>query len=238
MCSPEVCPISSSSEQGSESLPFVSEITATLVRRFGHPSLGNKRNPFNELLYIILSSKTPPDRYSQVYRELRQVYPRAVNLADADPHDVARVIQSAGLGDKKAAQVVNAARQLERQFGRVTLSPLHSMTDEAAETVLESLPGVGIKSARCILLYSLDRKVFPADNHCLRISQRLGWIENATFSKGTANRLQRAIPPILRRDLHVGMLQLGRRHCSPKNPRCRECPILKYCQTGLSATNP
>lgn len=227
----------SSSGQDAESFPFVSEVAAALVERFGRPSLGNKKNPFNELLYIILSSKTPPGRYPRAYRELRRAYPRAASLANADPQDVAKVIQFAGLEDKKASQIVQAASQLKQLFGRVTLSPLRAMTNEAAEEVLTSLPGIGIKSARCILLYSLNRQVFPADNHCLRIAHRLGWIENATFTKGTANLLQSGIPPALRRDLHVGMVLLGREYCLPKEPRCSNCSILKFCSTGLSATS-
>lgn len=226
----------SSSEQEAKSFPFISEVTAALVERFGRPSLGNKKNPFNELLYIILSSKTPPERYPRAYRELRRAYPRAASLVDANPQDVARVIQFAGLEDKKASQIVQAAVQLKRLFGRVTLGPLRVMTDESAEEILTSLPGIGIKSARCILLYSLDRQVFPADNHCLRIAQRLGWIGNATFTKGTANHLQSGIPPALCRDLHVGMVLLGRHYCLPKDSRCSECPIVKFCPTGPSGT--
>lgn len=224
------------SKQDIKPFPFVSEVTATLVKRFGRPSLGNKRNPFNELLYIILSSKTPPERYPRAYRELRRAYPCAASLAYADPQDVVKVIQFAGLGDKKASQIVQTANQLKQLFGRVTLSPLRRMTNEAAEEILTSLPGIGIKSARCILLYSLDRQVFPADNHCLRIARRLGWVESATFTKGTANLLQSGVPPTLRRDLHVGMVLLGRKYCVPKDPRCGNCPILESCPTGLNVT--
>src|SRR5262249_8427187 len=129
---------------------------------------------------------------------------------------------------------ISAARHLKDLFGHVTLDPLRKMSDEDAEKHLLALPGIGIKSARCILLYSLERQVFPADNHCLRISQRLRWIPKADFNKGTANALQNGIPPSFRGDLHVGMVLLGREFCLPKNPRCRECPILKFCQTGKS----
>ncbi len=205
------------------------------MQRFGRSRLGNKRNPFNELLYIVLSSKTPPDRYRKAYLEVKRAYPRFDDLAEARVEELSTVIQFAGLGDKKASQIIRSAQRLKQLFGRVTLSPLREMSDEEAEKLLTSLPGIGIKSARCILLYSLDRPVFPADNHCLRIAQRLGWIDDATFTKGTANLLQSGVPPALRRDLHVGMVLLGREFCLPKNPRCNSCSILQYCPKGLDS---
>jgi endonuclease III len=224
----------SSEGQSGEWFPHVKKITRVLVQHFGHSSLGNKKNPFNEFLYIILSSKTPPYRYQKAYKKLKLSYPRFDDLAEATIDDLATVIEFAGLEKKKATQIIQSAIRLKQLFGRVTLSPLRAMSNEEAEKLLTSLPGIQIKSARCILLYSLNRLVFPADNHCLRIAQRLGWIDKATFSKGTANFLQNRIPPRLHRDLHVGMVLLGRTYCLPKVPQCNDCPIRQFCPTGLS----
>lgn len=211
----------------------VHQITRILVGSFGCPTLGNKRNPLNELIYIILSSKTSPARYQRAYKELKRACPRFDQLANMDPKELAVIIKFAGLEDKKAQQIIQALRMLRELFGRVTLKPVRKMDDQEAERLLVALPGIGIKSARCILLYSFSRSVFPADNHCLRIANRLGWIEHATFAKGVANKLQRGIPPLLRHDLHVGMILLGRSHCYPRQPRCDDCPLLVYCPTGI-----
>jgi endonuclease III len=115
------------SEEAAVPFTNVTEITNTLVRRFGHSSLGNKRNPFNELLYIILSSKTPPERYTSAYRELKRRYPRFESLAEAEPQEVALTIKFAGLEGKKALQIVQSARQLKRLFGRVSLRACESI---------------------------------------------------------------------------------------------------------------
>ncbi len=208
-------------------------ITKSLLKTFGKDNLGNKQNPFDELLFIILSSKTPPDRYRKTYKSLKSKYPLSEMLANAKPYAIARVIKFGGLEEKKANQISAIAKQLKKKFGKVSLNPLKKMSNENAEKILVELPGIGIKSARCVLMYSLNRKVFPADNHCLRISRRLMWIStNDGFSKGTANYLQERIPPNLRKDLHVGMVLLGRKYCLPKNPKCQECPILFSCPTG------
>lgn len=211
----------------------VRPVTRALVAKFGRRTLGNKRNPFNELLFIILSSKTPPERYKLTYRALKDKYPSADRLARAKPAVIASVIEMGGLAEKKARQISAIARTLVNEFGHVTLRPLARMTDRQAEVFLDALPGIGKKMARCVLMYSLDRPVFPVDAHCFRISQRLGWIsKDATLSDRVADELQTGTPPRLRRDLHVGMILLGREYCQPLRMRCTECPLLIYCPTG------
>jgi endonuclease III len=215
--------------------PNVKQIADALVRSFGRPSLGNKRNPFSELTYILLSTKTPPDRYKHVHDELKRRYPKADLIAEASIEELVSVIRPAGFANKRASQLGEIAKFLKQRFGRVTLSPLRQMNNEEAEELLMQLPGVGLKIARCVLLYSLDREVFPMDNHCLRISKRLGWLsENAGFSNNTMKYLQQRIPPDLRKDLHVGMVVLGRENCFKTDPDCATCPILRWCPTGQS----
>ena len=72
-------------------------------------------------------------------------------------------------------------------FGRPTLAPLKRLSDMEVEGVLLSLPGVGVKVARCVLLYSLRRDVFPVDTHCWRVTCRLGWV-NWTIRRDSPNR--------------------------------------------------
>jgi len=213
--------------------PQVRQITSALVNKYGKETLGNKKNPFNELLYIVLSSKTPPNRYKEVYRTLKRAYPKAENLALARWEDVASVLVHAGLQNRKARAIVTIAQRLIDEFGQVTLAPLSRMMDDEAERFLTSLPEINKKSARCILLYSFNRQVFPVDSHCHRISQRLGWIpEGESLTDHRADELQAGVPKLLRRDLHVGMVLLGRDKCLPKEPCCKVCPIKNYCPTG------
>jgi len=124
------------------------------------------------------------------------------------------------------------------KFGEPTLKSLHKMSVKEAESFLLSLPGVGKKVARCVLMYSLGRQVFPVDTHCWRIARRLGWVRPTQKDKHCAprdmDRLQSKIPPELRYSLHVNMISLGREICTPSSPRCDECPILALCaKTGV-----
>ena len=217
----------------SQFYPHVEEVTNALVQRFGRPTLGNKKNPFNELLYIILSSRTPPDIYQETYRSLRREFKRANSIAEARPEYVAATIERGGLHNKKARAIAAISSELKETYGRVTLAPLKDMETEKAEKFLTSLPGVSTKTARCVLMYALDRPVFPVDVHCRRVAHRLGWAPSDIYlTKRQADELQEGIPEPLRRDLHIGMVLLGRNYCFPKNPRCRECPIVRFCPTG------
>jgi endonuclease III len=202
----------------------------TLLRAYGQQRLGNKGDPFEELIYILLSSRTPPDRCQRVYARLRRVYRKRSSLADADPRQVTEVIADAGLQNRRARALVEIARLLRSEFGRVTLSPLKAWPDDQAEAFLTSLPGVSTKTARCVMMYSLARAVFPVDSHCFRVAKRLRWIpEDANLTSTLADALQTGVPPAQRHDLHVGLVLLGRDVCTPSEPACPRCPIRNYC---------
>ena len=129
-------------------------------------------------------------------------------------------------------------KRLIKSFGRPTLAPLGRMSDKECEDFLTNLPGVGKKVARCVMLYSLDRQVFPVDSHCWRIAGRLGWNGNgcngSRFSDTAIDYLQDLIPPALRFSLHVNMVSHGRRVCMACSPKCHECVISSYCEkTGI-----
>jgi len=207
-------------------------IGRVLRRRYDERTLENKPNPFDELLYIILSSKTPPIRYRETYRTLRKRFPRVDALAHTTPLVIAKTVERGGLARRRGTQIVAIAKQLEERFGRVTLAPLGKMDNREAETLLTSLPGVGIKIARCVLLFALHRQVFPVDAHCFRVARRLGWVSAATLTPSVAEELQKHTPKGLRRSLHVSFVQLGREFCTPSAPKCRECPIVRFCDTG------
>jgi len=208
-------------------------VARVLGKQYGYETLGNKKNPFNELVYILLSSKTPPGRYQETYQALKKRFPRADALALVRPKDIAKVIVRGGLAQKRAKQISSIARELKAHFGRVTLSPLTRMNDQEAEDFLETLPGVGVKVARCISLFALRREVFPVDAHCFRIVSRIGWIrDGATLNDRVADEIQDGIPSDLRRQLHVNFVLLGREYCTPSRPLCTRCPVVQYCETG------
>lgn len=213
----------------------VYEIARVLRERYRDFNHYNRRNPLNEILYIICSLKTDESKYLDTYLSLKRAFPTFERLAAASEEEIAEAIRPGGLYNQKAITIKQLMRAIISRFGKPTLAPLRAMTDEESERFLLSLPGVGKKTARCVMMYSLGRQVFPVDTHCWRIAKRLGWVRlpegrrDPTLRQKDMDPLQEKIPPELRYSLHVNLVSLGREICVPVRPKCSECPICAYC---------
>jgi endonuclease III len=209
------------------------DIAAALKSRYRDFNHYNLKNPLDELLFIICSTKTGEASYRSTFRSLKETFPTHYQIAEAPAEYIARPIVSGGLSNQKAKAIRELLDVVVARFGEPSLKSLRAMSDADAETCLLSLPCVGKKVARCVLMYSLGRQVFPVDTHCWRIARRLGWVRPTQKDKHCAprdmDRLQSKIPPELRYSLHVNMISLGREICIPAAPRCDECPISAWC---------
>jgi len=210
-------------------------IAGILTIRYADFEHYNRRNPLEELLFIICSVQTQESGYRKTFNALRRKFPRLEVMARATAAEITKPLKPGGLYRNKSRQIKKILRRLISEFGRPTLSPLSKMSDPECEAFLTSLPGVGLKVARCVMMYSFRREVFPVDTHCWRISRRLGWIRQTRLgicTKKDMNRLQDKIPPSLRLSLHVNMIALGREICRDDRPRCEVCPLCSRCRTG------
>ncbi len=216
--------------------PNVDSVARALSVRYGDHAHGNKRNPLSELLFIICSVQTNESLYQSTYAALTATFPTFRLLADAEEGEIASALTRGGLSRQKARTIRAILSRLESDFGAPTLSPLRAMCDAECEHYLESLPGVGRKTARCVMMYSLDRRVFPADSNCWRICRRLDWVRptrpDASCSPRDMDRMQAGIPPHLRFGLHVNLVSHGRVCCLPAVPQCETCCVRQYCRTG------
>lgn len=221
----------------------IGEISRILTRRYKNFDHYNRKNPLDELLFIICSTKTSESGYRETFRALRRRFPSNEKLAAARGPAIAAAITRGGLANKKARAIKAIMQQVTAQFGKPTLAPIRRMTDAECERLLTGLPGVGKKVARCVMMYSLGRKTFPVDVHCWRVAHRLGWIRqtrrNRSGSPRDDNRLQEKIPPNLRFSLHVNFVSLGREICTARDPKCGVCPIRHVCRrVGVKTNRP
>lgn len=194
----------------------------------------NLEDPLDELLFIVLSTKTSEPSYLKSFRELKKAFPTKESLVGAPAEKIADFIARGGLSKTKSKAIETLVKEVVSRFSSPTLEPLRRMTDDEAESFLTSLSGVGTKTARCVMMYSLGRKVFPVDTHCWRISLRLGWVRKSQkdghCSTRDMDRLQSRIPPELRFSLHVNFVSLGRKVCTARKPKCGKCPIETWCK--------
>jgi len=212
---------------------YAVEIAAGLKKRYLDFDHYNLKDPLDELLFIMCSTKTEEASYRNSFRALKESFPTHNAIAAADTVSIARAIVSGGLSNLKAKAIRNLLDAVVARFGEPSLKSLRSMKEDEAEDFLMSLPGVGKKIARCVLMYSLGRNVFPVDTHCWRIARRLGWVrptqKDGHCAPRDMDRLQSKIPLKLRHSLHVNMVSLGREICTAIAPKCGKCPLVDWC---------
>ena len=211
-----------------------SEIARLLHEKYRDWDHHNRKNPLEELIFILCSIQTNEDLYRTTFQLLRRQFPSFWLLASAPVEDISQAIVIGGLSNQKARKIKRLLAETIERYGRPTLAPLRRLDDDERERELTSLTGVGKKTARCVMMYCFGSTVFPVDTHCWRIARRLGWVRptrpDASCSPRDMDRLQAKIPPHLRFSLHVNMVSLGRDICTPRNPKCGECPIRRYCR--------
>jgi len=213
---------------------LIREVAVRLTERYQDFDHYNRKNPLEELLFILCSVKTAEKSYRRVYREFRKEFSTFSKLAEASPEYLAKPLVSGGLYRKKSEALRKTMDVIIGRFGKLTLAPLRGYPDGQCERFLTSLPGVGLKVARCVMMYSLGRQVFPVDTHCWRIARRLGWVRRSTkdghCSDRDMQRLQERVPPDLRFSLHVNFVSLGREFCTALRPKCGRCPVVDLCR--------
>ena len=206
-------------------------VTAVLEALYGSPRHGNKLDPMDELVYIHLSKKTNEKGYTKAFEKLSTAFPRWTGLAEANTGYVKSLIASAGLGDQRTEELLFNVKKIKAMFGKETLDPLRSWSEKRLFEFLTGLRGVGPKSARCIMLFSLGKKVFPVDTHVHTICERMGYVEKGLSHKVAQEKLAELFPKKYRYSLHVNMVAHGRRLCKKRGqPACNACHLRKFCR--------
>jgi DNA (cytosine-5)-methyltransferase 1 len=208
------------------------KIVELLHKEYGSPNLDNKSDPLDELIFIILSLMTTGPSYSRVYDRLKEDYSDWSQLLHITPRQLANKIQDAGLSRQKAPRILSILKKIEKDFGVVSLLPLQKMPDRLVEEYLTSLPGVGLKAAKCVMMYSLGRKVLPVDTHVDRVSRRVGIILKDLPITRVHEEMEKAVNPNDRYRYHVNLVMHGRRVCYAKRPHCERCVLISMCNYG------
>jgi len=185
------------------------------------------RDPFTVLIGTILSQRTRDENTARASMALFERYGTASKLAAAELPDVERRIRPSGFYRVKARIIKEAARELLERFdGRVP---------EDIDELL-SLPGVGRKTANCVLVYGFGKVAIPVDTHVHRISNRLGWVRTGSPEE-TEKALTAVLPKRYWLEINELLVTHGQRICRPVGPKCPQCPVKDICPKGISDTN-
>jgi endonuclease III len=212
--------------------PKIRVIADRLVEEYGTPSLGNFRDPVKEIFYIVLSAKTTEQLYRVAHQRLWTRFRTIEAISKAPLRQIRTCVAFAGLGNKRSSHVKQIATRLYADFGSHPGNRLRALPPSDAYRYLRSLPGVGPKSALCVMMYSLDFDVFPVDAHVRRVLQRVGLSPGALSHYEAQDQFPSYAPKGLSKRLHVALVLHGRRVCTPRAPDCINCLIARLCKTG------
>lgn len=223
----------------------IERMSELLEASYRSGDLGNQTDVLGECVYILLSQQTRERVYRAVFASLKRRYPQWGDLLKARMPALQRLLTPAGFQRRRAeqlSQLIRRAADLQRELapstirdGNVNLEFLRGRSAADAEKILASLPGIGPKSARCVMLYALGHKVFPVDTNIHRMFARIGLV-TLRGRKLDHDQLQRLVPPKLRMGLHVNLIHHARAVCQPQQPRCSDCVLVSFCKTGQQRT--
>jgi endonuclease-3 len=205
-------------------------IAARLSRAYGGPPAPRHLPPIDELVLTILSQNTSDVNRDRAYADLRRAYPSWTAVAKAPARSIAKAIRRGGLALTKAPRIKATLRSLAgRGVPLDDRDALAELPDLELWELLLGLPGVGPKTAACVLLFSLDRPHFPVDTHVHRVAIRLGLVPERASAVQAQAALQAAAPPELVYDLHMGLIRHGREVCVARRPFCSQCVLRDLC---------
>lgn len=226
-------------------------LLARLRREYGRPSTRVHHAPIDELILTVLSQNTNDRNRDVAYERLRERFDSWEAVRSAFTGDIEDAIRPGGLAVTKAPRIKGILEAIsksvppsaadERRRGAphtgaasMDLSWLADAPLGEVRDYLCELPGVGRKTAACVMLFSYGRQDVPVDTHVQRVGTRLGLFRPGASLEECHDemlRLSKGSDPM---EAHVALIRHGRRICVARNPRCGECPLLRMCPYGRS----
>lgn len=206
-------------------------IVDALHLAYGEADLGNLPDAIDELVYISLTRQTHHQNATRSWSRVLDAGGPAA-LVGMPEESIVELLQRGGLAHQKARWIRRSLEAIRDRMGSLSLDRVADWPDNDVEAFLSSLPGISIKSAKCIMLYSLGRSVLPVDTHVRRVSTRLGLAKSDLSEPQIHQVLEARVSPEDRFSFHVNCIWHGRQVCTPKRPRCGGCVIREHCDRG------
>jgi endonuclease-3 len=181
------------------------------------------KDPYRVLVRTILSQRTRDENTDQATNNLFSKYKDIYEVADAPTEDVEELIRCSGFYRVKAGRIKEVSRILIDQYGGEVPNNMKELLE---------LPGVGRKTANCVLVYAFEEPAIPVDTHVHRISNRLGLV-NTKDPEDTEKELDNFVPEDIKILLNDLMVQFGQNICKPISPQCEICPLDELCDKNI-----
>jgi len=207
----------------------IEQILNLLTREYGNHEWQPRQSPLSVLIQTILSQNTSDSNSKRAFESLLASFNDWGNLANASTNEIANSIKLGGLGSIKAKYIKQALEEIQQRQGEFKLDFLKQLPLNEARDWLRQLPGVGMKTASCVLLFSLKMPALPVDTHVFRVTKRLGLIDSKASIEQAHKLLENLVPPDNVYEFHVLVIEHGRKICKAQYPRCSQCILQKSC---------
>lgn len=211
----------------------IENIIELLEQEYGPREWDSEQDPIDVLIETILSQNTSDANSGRSFTSLKASFDNWGAVASATTEHIAQTIKCGGLSQIKAARIKQVLDQIKKEQGHISLDSLKSKTTAEAKDYLMHLPGVGHKTASCVLLFSLGKPSLPVDTHVFRVARRLGLIDCHVSVEKAHNLLQEQILPSKVYQFHIHMIEHGRQICHARRPRCNRCILQDTCPNSL-----
>lgn len=208
----------------------IKKVNRLLIKRFGIPEKNKKTaDPVDLLIVTILSQNTNDKNSYKAFKNLKDNFTNWDELEKLPASKIEKYIKVAGLGKQKSNTIKGFLKQLKKEKGKISLDHLNKKNDFEVLEDLTSYNGIGVKTASCVLLFSLERNVCPVDTHVHRTTNRVGLVSTKTPDK-TFLILNENLPDGIAHQFHTNLIRLGREFCKSAKPLCSVCPLFKICE--------
>jgi endonuclease-3 len=205
---------------------------ARLGTLYGEPVHTPHGDAVAELVLTVLSQNTADTNSGRAFTRLLRAYPSWGAIAEAPLEDVVAAIQAGGLAQQKAPRIQAILRAVAERSPGWDLGFLRELPPGDARAWLRSLPGVGPKTAACVLLFALGLPAMPVDTHVERVAKRLGLIPEKLSAEQAHDALEALVDPTDYYRFHMLLIKHGRRTCLARRPACGRCPLAAGCPSA------
>ncbi len=181
------------------------------------------------LVQTILSQNTSDRNSGRAFERLLASFDGWEDVANASVGRICEAIKAGGLGAVKAKYIKQSLVEIRARQNGFELDFLRKLPVDEARDWLRQLPGVGMKTASVVLLFSLGMSALPVDTHVFRVAKRLGLIDSKVSVEKAHRLLEGLVPSKDIYQFHVLLIEHGRKVCKAQRPRCRECVLGRLC---------
>jgi endonuclease-3 len=197
---------------------------------YGVPRMRPHGDPLGELVLTVLSQSTNDRNRDVAYLRLRARLPTWRAVRDAPLAEVEEAIRPGGISKVKSERIQRILHAIgDDERDELSLDWLPDVPLSQARDYLTDLPGVGRKTAACVLLFAYGLREVPVDTHVSRVGMRLRLLRPGAPFEELHDQMLALTPPGEELELHVNLLRHGRRTCHARTPACDECALARMC---------